>query len=488
MAAIGGQVFNAATDDFINGATIVLTEAGAASKPQKFVTETRGLFLFENLPPGRYVLFAECPGFARAAFGSRGNPLEGVTLSLVEGQQLNSLAFGLTPGSSIAGKVTNAGGLPVEGANVLALRPIYQRGKREWAPLGSAVSDGAGDYKIENLSAGNYLLAVNNAGPDAARAFYPASSTLTAAERVTIAAAAAAGGKDIRVPRTQGHRVSGSLATPGKAAIAWLTPKGGATGLILRLPAKIQSDGAFAFPDVEAGSYVLSATEADGITPAAATAPVTVGQKDVEAVTLRAQGASEVTGEIALGTNENALPPGMQVILEPADAPLPRPPRANVDEHGKFAFHSLPAGHYYLHVQAPETLYVRSARYRGADVTEEGLDAGGAPSPLLITLSAAGALLGGVVRGPDGNPMPGATVALVPTLRRFSRYKEVTTDQFGEFHFSGITPGEYRVYGFNRIDQGQYEDAAWLRQYESKGQPFTAKPGGHETIPVKAVE
>ena len=84
--------------------------------------------------------------------------------------------------------------------------------------------------------------------------------------------------------------------------------------------------------------------------------------------------------------------------------------------------------------------------------------------------------------------MPGATVALIPTFRRFSRYKEVTTDQFGEFHFDGIAPGDYRVYAFDHIDTGAYQDAEWMKKFEFKGQPFTAKPGSHETIALRAIQ
>lgn len=488
MGAIGGQVFNTAKDDFINGATVVLSQANGAGQPQKFVTETRGLFIFENLPPGRYVLFAECPGYARTAFGSRGNPLAGMTLSLVEGQQMNNLAFGLTPGSSVAGKVTDSLGIPVEGATVLALQAIYQRGKKEYVPLATAISDATGDYKIENLSGGNYTLAATDMSGASAATWYPNAAEESGAEAVTIAPAAAATGKDIHMVKASGHRVVGAIDGGGSAAIAWLTPKGGATSLILRRPAKIQSDNGFVFDNVAPGGYILNATESDGVTPAAAQASVTVAQKDVEGLTLHARGGSDLEGEITLGVNV-PLPPGVQIILEPADAPLPKPEHADLGAKGRFVFHSLPAGKYMLHVVAPEPIYVHSARYRGQDVADEPFEAGGAAGgELLIILSVNGAAVGGTVRDGDGNPIPGAMVALVPALRRLSQYKEATTDQFGEYHFVGIAPGEYRVYAWDHIEPGQYQDAAWMKKFEYKGQAFTAKAGSRATIPLKALQ
>jgi hypothetical protein len=488
-ASIGGQIYNVANDAPINGATIVLTLAAGASTPVKFVTETRGLFIFENLPPGRYMLFAESPGFARTAFGSRGNPLAGVTLSLVDGQQMTGLAFALTPGASISGKVTDAAGAPADRAIVLALQPIYQRGKKEYIPLASAPTDTEGNYKLENLNAGAYLLAATDRSGAAPTSYYPSSAIAAGADTVTVAAAGAQTAKDIHLAAAAGHRVSGGIAGGGKAALAWLTPKGGATSLISRASAKIQPGGGFVFSSIAAGAYILSATEEDGVTTAAAPIAVTVARNDVEGLTLRAQAGGELNGDITLGLHDVEMPKGMQVVLEAADAPLPRPARAAVDEHGKFTFHALAPGRYLVHLLAPEALYVRSVHYRGLDFTDTPFDyGGGVPSPLAISLSAGGASLSGSVRGPDDSPMPGATVSLVPTLRHFSRFKEVTADQFGEFHFEGIAPGDYTVFAWDHIDTAAYQDAAWLRKYEFRGHAIAAKPGSHEAIGLKAIQ
>ncbi len=478
MAAIGGQVFNGATEQPLTGATVVLTTAAGASQPKRFVTQTRGVFLFENLQPGRYLLFAECPGFARTAYGSRGNPLAGISLSLAEGQQMNDLAFELTPGSSIAGKVMEAGGEAAIGSMVFALQPIYQRGKKEYVPLASAAADALGEYKLQDLSAGTYLLAAVERG-GGLPAYYPGAASAVNAEPVTVAAAGSATGKDLQLAPISGHRVSGTLSG-AVAAIAWLTPKGGATSLIGRMAASVGPDGGFEFANVAPGAYILSATQLDGVTTAAAPIPLTMAQKDVADVALKAQASGELNGE---------APGAVQIVLEPADAPLPRPPRAPVDENGKFHFENLAPERYLVHVLAPETFYTRSLRYRGEDAMETPIEfSPSVAAPLLIGLSSNGASVGGTVRGPDGEPMPGAVVALVPTPRRFSRYKETTTDQFGEYRFHGIAPGNYQVFAWSHIDSGAYQDAAWLKKYEAKGHPFTAKPGASEGLALKAIE
>jgi hypothetical protein len=183
------------------------------------------------------------------------------------------------------------------------------------------------------------------------------------------------------------------------------------------------------------------------------------------------------------------LPKGVQVVLEAGDTLMPRPPRAAVSDDGKFALKNLAAGRYIVHVQAPETLYVRSVRYRGLDVTENGFEfGGGVPAPLLISMSPNGAVVEGRVRGADGIPVPGAVVALIPSLRRYSRYRETTTDQNGAFTITGVAPGEYKIYSWDQIETGAYQNAEWLKRYELKGRTLVAKPDVHETMALKVIQ
>jgi protocatechuate 3,4-dioxygenase beta subunit len=490
-ASIGGQVLNSADEEPVNGVVLVLTAAASASTPLKFVTETRGLFLFENLAPGRYVLFAESEGFARQVFGSHGNPLAGVTLTLAPGQEMNDLQFNLTRGSTISGKVLDALGNPVRKAAVLALQPIYRRGSKEYVPLGSAASGENGEYRVANLAPGNYLLSAAARDGEGVATFYPNSSDLANAAAVTVGAGAAATGTDIRMVKAVTFRVAGKLAVENAAAaIAWLTRKGaGATALVTRLAASIESDGGFVFPNVPPGTYALSATEQDGVAPASAPLNVVVTAKDIEGIVLKPESSGELPGTISMSAAGVPLPKGVQVVLEAADTLMPRPPRAAVGDDGKFTVKKLAAGRYIVHMQMPETFYVRSVRYRGLDVTENGFEfGGGVPALLLISLSADGAVVEGRVRGADGFPMPGAVVALVPSVRRYSRYKETTTDQYGAYTMAGVAPGEYKIYSWDQIETGAYQNAEWLKQFELKGRAIVAKQDGHETVALRAIE
>jgi large repetitive protein len=490
-SSIGGQVLNTVDQEPVNGVVLVLTAAASASTPQKFVTETRGLFLFENLPPGRYVLFAESAGFARQVYGSRGNPLAGITLSLAEGQEMNDLQFSLTPGSTVTGKILDAAGSPVQKATVLALQPIYRRGVREYVPMSSAVSDESGEYKLANLSPGIYLVSASSRNGEGVATFYPHSVTLADAGTVVVNAGVVVGGKDIRLERAATFSVAGKLAADSAGAtVAWLAQKGGGpAALANRLAAAVDPDGSFVFQNVPPGAYVLTATDLDGITPASAPLTVNVAARNLEGIVLKPKPSGELLGTISMDIPGVLLPRDMQVVLEAVDSLMPRPPRAAVSDDGKFKLTNLAPGRYIAHIQMPENLYVRSMRYRGLDVAENGFEfGGGIPAPLLISLSASGAVVTGAVRGPDGNPMPGAVVALAPSLPRYSRYKETTTDQNGEFSIAGVAPGEYKIYSWDEIETGAGQNAEWLRRFDMRGRSIVARQAGHEVISLKAIQ
>jgi hypothetical protein len=385
----------------------------------------------------------------------------------------------------------DAAGNPVPKASVLALQPIYQRGSKEYIPLASAVSDENGEYKLANLSGGSYTLSAASRGGEGIATFYPSSIGLKTSPAVTVAPASDVAGKDIRLVKVPTFRVAGKLAPPSStASIAWLTPKSaGATALAGRMAAPVDSDGSFVFPHTPSGAYVLTATELDGVAAASAALSVNVAAHDLEGLVLTPQSTGELSGTVSMSLPAAPLPKGVQVVLEAGDSLIPRPPRAAVGDDGRFTLKNLAPGRYIAHVQMPDTLYLRSVRYRGLDVTENGFEfGGGTPAPLLIALSASGAVVEGTVRGPDGNPIPGAVVALVPSLRRYSRYKEITTGQDGTFTIRGVAPGEYRIYSWEQIETGAYQDAEWLKRYDLKGRSIVAKQDGHETISLKAIQ
>jgi hypothetical protein len=90
----------------------------------------------------------------------------------------------------------------------------------------------------------------------------------------------------------------------------------------------------------------------------------------------------------------------------------------------------------------------------------------------------------------DGKPAPGSTVTLVPVPPRFGHarlYPSATADQQGHFRFPSVTPGTYKVYAWEEIDDTGHWDPDYIRPFESQGESVELDEGGHGTAAPKRI-
>jgi hypothetical protein len=140
----------------------------------------------------------------------------------------------------------------------------------------------------------------------------------------------------------------------------------------------------------------------------------------------------------------------------------------------------------------PETFYLKSIHLGQRDVTEAGLDfTQGIPSgDLTIVLNPNGGQIDGSVRDAKDEPAIGATVTLIPDPAHQSlawMYKTTQTDQSGHFAIKGVRPGEYRIYGWEEIEHGAYEDPEFLKPHESESEKVSIKESGHGSVNLKLI-
>ena len=124
------------------------------------ITGDDGVFRFEGLPPGRYVLVAAKDGYVSTGAGApRLGRLGGV--ELVAGGTAR-VELTMVKGAVITGRVQTPEGEPAAGMSVQVLRfdkggPL---GERRLAPAGipAVTTDDRGEYRIFGLSPGTYFL------------------------------------------------------------------------------------------------------------------------------------------------------------------------------------------------------------------------------------------------------------------------------------------------------------------------------------------
>jgi hypothetical protein len=133
--------------------------------------------------------------------------------------------------------------------------------------------------------------------------------------------------------------------------------------------------------------------------------------------------------------------------------------------------------------------YVKSIRSGDTDVLNDGLTiAPGGTVQFEITLASDAAKVEGTVTNQSDQPGPGATVVLVPEAKLRARgdlFKTATTDQYGHFEFVTVAPGEYKVFAWDDVEPGIWNDPEFLKEHEKKGEAVTAGAKGHETVKVK---
>jgi len=81
-------------------------------------------------------------------------------------------------------------------------------------------------------------------------------------------------------------------------------------------------------------------------------------------------------------------------------------------------------------------------------------------------------------------------VVLVPDEPRRAQtrlYKDATTDQYGRFTIVGIAPGGYKLFAWEDVEDGAYEDPDYLKAFEDLGEPRTIRERSRESAQLKLI-
>jgi len=534
---VEGTVVAAATGEPLKKARLALMKAESRDfgrdRPYTASSDASGRFLLREVEPGRYRLRVERDGYVGQEYGERrsGRMWErrGAILTLLPGQKLGDIVFRMIPAAVITGRVYDTDGEPLPGARVTALRYGYSRGQRQLLPEEFAQTNDLGEYRIYGLPPGSYYvsalytenqrwitgrIAISGEGAETNEGYvptyYPGTSNESQAVPLEVRPGDELRGIDFALLAARAVRIRGRVfntitGKPGRGVMLWLT----STEPMGRFPFDRdfvqEDDGTFELRGVQPGSYVLMAQWMQENKRYTARQEVEVGSTDIEGISLvigpgieilgrlRVEGAA-VSGGAGSAEKKGEQPPDIteyRIWLEPrVFVPLGQA-SATVKADGAFVLENVAADDYEVRVfNAPPEAFVKSARLGGEDVLEEGLRVTG---PVRGTLEVVVSLNGAVVDGAvtkDGQAFSGATVALVPEGRRRERpqlFKTTTTDQYGRYTLRGISPGEYKVFAWEGIEPGAYQDPAFLRSYEEQGQEVRLTEGSRTTLELKLI-
>jgi protocatechuate 3,4-dioxygenase beta subunit len=488
----------------------VSTKPGEPNQPYTTTSDAEGKFIFDGVEAGKYYLSGKHVGYSNSSYGAKKAGNSPTTLTLGAGQHIRQVEFTLVLQSVMTGRVLDDDGDPVAGAPVQILRQAYMNGRRQVFPSGSGQTDESGIFKLSSLLPGRYYL---SAGPSrdgyfyegtrraAAHGdsqkpeeqlittYYPGVTDLASATQLEVIAGRDMPGIDIRLHKSQVFRIKGTVgsAEPGQRLLVSVMRRdsiafnfGGPSSTVAG------KDGSFELHDVAPGSYNLVAMNAQGIMTVLARQPIDIGSRNVDGVALVAQPGGSLRGTVKL---EQSFKPGSgdtppdlsSVRLNLIAAVSVYLPDVPVKSDGTFTLDKVIPDKYRVALYAlPDGTYVKSIRLGGQVVRPDSLDLTGGvgAAPLEIVVSASAGEINGSVQNDHQQPATGAMITVVPDPLdpdQFSLYKSGTTDQNGQFSVKNLTPGKYRVYAWEEIENGSQFDPDFMKPLEGLGTKITVE-------------
>lgn len=507
LGTIQGVVVKAGTGEPLRKAIVdVWSATNRVAQSTATMTDAFGRFELKGLAPGQYRLSAQHNGFLRQAYGQRGPEGLGTTLTLSSGQKVSGVTFQLSPAAVISGHVYDEDGEPVLHAQVMAMRSVFVDGQRQLAGSMSGQTNDLGEFRLCGLTPGQYFVQATlqtnqfvnlKAREGYVPIFYPGVPDAGRAAPITVHGGDEFSGVDISLQPVRTATVSGHVFNAGCEGTArgeHVYLMGQNSNLNFVPPSVVHEAGAFEFKNVSPGSYYIYAVLEQQGKQCIGSQALQVSATDIEGVSLTATPGVEIKGHLHVEgqLDSNLGPIEVGLLPKSTSQPFGGWPNGTAKADGSFLLKNAYDGDYVIHVgNLPENCFLRSARLDGVDVLNAGvtIDTKQAPGSLDIVVSANGASIDGMI-SKDQQPFQSATVALVPDPpHRGERrlFKSTTTDQNGHFVLEGISPGDYKVFAWEKIEPGAYTSSEFLQPYENLGESVHITEGSRNSVQLDLI-
>jgi hypothetical protein len=463
FSSIEGEVRNAVTGAPIERAHVTVTLTNTDQQRYGTLTDAQGKFVVTGIPEGVYFVNADRVGFISST------NREGAIVTLKPGDKQTNMKLKLTPTGSVAGRVLDPDGQPMEGVSITA-----ESGPQT---LRTTITDDRGAYRLGGLPPTKIRIRAQTMAlplPPEIRTdgtaeihysptYYPSALDAKSAMRVQVAPATEATGIEIRMVCTRMIHVSGRvIGIPPKASNTYImvAPRGPG--------AQVKSDGFFEMWRIDPGKYTLTAmVNEEGGYGQYSSGPVAleVGEQDIENLQIPVVSVGDLKGQVVY-EDETArgsqLPAGEpQNPQNPGPQRRPAPSRqlmlrawdatggfhaAKIQEDGSFTVNKVPPGTYRVSLTVPSA-YVRSMTLGPTNFDGAKLELAGGVSdaPLLVHVASSNCTVTGVVRDEKG-PVAGVYVMIAEESAANGAPRQTKSKDDGSYTMSNLAPGKYRLF------------------------------------------
>jgi hypothetical protein len=516
-AVIRGRVVTADTGTAIRRAQ-VRAYSPEVRESRATTPDAQGRFELRDLPAGRWELVASKAGFVTLRFGQR-RPLEaGRPIELGDGETMTKADIALPRGGAVTGRVVDEFGDPVAGARVQSVRFRSIQGARQLMPFGQDQTDDTGAFRLYGLTPGDYYISAipqggmfsdeSNDTTGYAPTYYPATTNVAEAQRVSVAVGEEVSGISIALQATRAVRITGTVSNSkgdriDNAFIMMMDASEAAGGMFnMRPGGRVRPDGTFTISNVTPGTYNLTVNTAmgpgGGEDAEFASVRVTVGNEDLSGISLVTSKGATITGSIlpAPGSATNLSTAGVMVMAQPQRMNMAggfgfRP--ARVDGDGTFRVTGL-HGERNIRVEGlPPSWMLKAVVLNGDDITDKPMEFRGDEeiSGMQILVTDRVTQVTGRVTTAKGEPTRDYTVIVFPEdsskwgfPSRFIRSGRA--DQEGMFRIRALPPDEqYLAVAVDYVEEGEGGDPDFLRQMRDRATRLTLGDGETKALDLR---
>jgi hypothetical protein len=476
-----------------------------------------------NVAPGdRFRITASKPGYQTADYGQRNASTRGEPIGIEPGETQERTDILLQRLSGIAGRIVDDLGEPVEGVSVRAATLRYVNGRRQLVDVGPVrQTDDLGRYRLFGLRPGQYTISATVGQivgvemsadlPGYGTTYFPGTPNPPEIQFVRVGTGQDVTGIDFSLARMKSLRVAGhafdAAGDPISGGIALMPSQRSGSNTEVQMGARIDPGGAFEFPNVPPGDYVLQVVHgrSSGNEGEFAYEFVTLTDRDVTDLEIQSSSGSTLTGHITSDGGDGLKLDGIELSAIPTDLDrAPRfggpPARAQVAPDGSFELQGISGPRRLQVARMPPGWTTKTILVHGVDVTDQPQSFGRedqSADDIEVMLTSHVTRIAGSISGIGsltGSVSPADVAVLAfgtdrDTWYQGSRYRRrVAPAATGTFAIEGLPPGDYFVVASEAPqDPGEWTDPGVLEKLAASATRVRLADGEQLSLSLRPV-